>query len=136
MPKKRTAAMSAQRGYTLIELLVVMVIIGLLASLVAPSMFSKVDSSKIKVAKAQMQMLGTSLDSYRLDTGHYPSQLSELIASNVKGWDGPYLKKTVPEDPWGNDYTYKVTASGYTLSSNGADGKVGGTGDGADIDGQ
>ena len=77
------------KGFTLIELLIVMVIIGLLASLVAPTMFSKVSSSKVKTAEAQMNMLATALDAYRLDMGSYPSTLSELRASSKEGWDGP-----------------------------------------------
>ena len=78
-----------------------MVILGLLASLVAPSMFSKVASSKVKTAETQMQMLATSLDAYRLDLGVYPSSLDELRRSEAPRWDGPYLPKDVPMDPWG-----------------------------------
>ena len=94
-------------GFTLIELLIVIVILGLLMSLVAPTMFSKVDSTKIKTAKAQMQMLQTALDTYRLDMGDYPKQLGELIQSDKAGWDGPYLPKRLPLDPWSNSYSYK-----------------------------
>ena len=94
------------RGFTLIELLIVIVILGLLLSLVAPTMFSKVGSSQRKTAMAQMQMLSTALDTYRLDTGVFPSQLSDLRAASVPGWDGPYLPRDVPSDPWGNPYVY------------------------------
>ncbi|WP_202799860.1 type II secretion system major pseudopilin GspG [Vibrio campbellii] len=122
-------------GFTLIELLIVMVIIGLLASLVAPTMFSKVDSSKVKTARAQMQMLATSLDAYRLDLGRYPDSLDELRASSKPNWDGPYLPKSVPMDPWGNPYVYKYPneLKEFDLSSYGSDGKEGGTGDAADV---
>ncbi|WP_028771735.1 type II secretion system major pseudopilin GspG [Shewanella waksmanii] len=125
-----------QRGFTLIELLIVIVILGLLMSLVAPTMFSKVDSSKIKTAEAQMQMLQTSLDTYRLDIGSYPESLSELRTSNKKGWDGPYLPREVPLDPWGNPYNYSRTTNNgepFSLSSYGRDGQEGGEGDDADI---
>jgi general secretion pathway protein G len=125
------------RGFTLIELLIVIVIVGLLASLVAPEMFSKVDSSRIKTAKAQMELLETSLNTYRLDMGTYPNNLSELIKSDNKNWDGPYLPKEVPADPWGNPYVYsqnsETGSTGFTLMSYGRDGRPGGEGDDADI---
>ena len=80
-------------GFSLIELLIVIVILGLLMSLVAPTMFSKVDSTKIKTARAQMQMMQTALDTYRLDMGEYPKNINDLIQSDQPGWDGPYLPK-------------------------------------------
>ncbi|MBV2127793.1 type II secretion system major pseudopilin GspG [Arsukibacterium indicum] len=124
------------RGFTLIELLIVIVIVGLLASLVAPEMFSKVDSSRIKTAKAQMELLETSLNTYRLDIGRYPTTLDELVKSDHKNWDGPYLPKEVPLDPWGNPYVYTSATEGSTsfnLMSYGRDGRAGGEGDDADI---
>jgi len=124
------------RGFTLIELLIVIVIVGLLASLVAPEMFAKVDSSRIKTAKAQMEMLETSLNTYRLDLGAYPQSLEELVKSDKKGWDGPYLPKDVPADPWGNPYVYSAKSDGeaaFTLKSYGRDGRDGGEGDDGDI---
>uniref|UniRef100_A0A486XV73 Type II secretion system core protein G n=1 Tax=Rheinheimera sp. BAL341 TaxID=1708203 RepID=A0A486XV73_9GAMM len=123
-------------GFTLIELLIVIVILGLLASLVAPQMFSKVDSSKIKTAETQMRMLETSLNTYRLDMGGYPDNLNELIASNKPGWDGPYLPRDVPLDPWGNPYVYGLpglSGKPFSLLSYGRDGKEGGEGEDADI---
>lgn len=123
-------------GFTLIELLIVMVILGLLASLVAPTMFSKVDSSKRNTAIAQMQMIATALDAFRLDVGRYPDNLSELRQSDRRGWDGPYLPKDVPLDPWGNNYVYRFPGQApqpYVLLSYGADGREGGEGDNADI---
>lgn len=124
-------------GFTLIELLIVIVIVGLLASLVAPEMFSKIGSSKQSTAKVQMQMFETSLDTYFLDTGEYPTDLQLLKRSDKKGWDGPYLKKDIPLDPWGNPYILKVPGadgSPYLLSSLGRDGKVGGEGEDEDIE--
>ncbi len=128
-------------GFTLIELLIVMVIIGLLASLVAPKLFSKLSSSKIKTAKAQIQMISTALDAFRLDVGRYPTTQEGLQVlwknpGNLKKWDGPYLPKPVPDDPWGNPYIYKSPGPNgkpYELKSLGADGKPGGTGENADI---
>lgn len=125
-----------QQGFSLMELLVVMVILGLLASLVGPAMFGKVDSSRIKTAQTQIKMLGTALDTYRLDTGDYPQSLNELRNSSKRGWDGPYLSEDLPLDPWGNPYQYQYpgeNGQGYTLKSLGKDGEVGGEDDAADI---
>ncbi|MBI2875698.1 MAG: type II secretion system major pseudopilin GspG [Candidatus Tectomicrobia bacterium] len=117
----QSSILAKRAGFTLIELLVVMVILGLLAALVAPRMFGKVEQSKESTAKAQIEMLGTALDSYRLDVGRYPDNLEELLSSNEKSWNGPYLKKKVPPDPWGEEYHYEMLESGreYHLSSNG-----------------
>jgi general secretion pathway protein G len=124
-------------GFTLIELLIVIVILGLLLSLVAPTMFSKVGSSQRKTAMAQMQMLSTALDTHRLDTGSFPSALSELRSGDVPGWDGPYLPREVPLDPWGNPYVYSSKtddpAKPYSLLSYGKDGRLGGEDDAEDV---
>jgi len=124
-------------GFTLIELLIVIVILGLLLSLVAPAMFSKVGSSQRKTASAQMQMLSTALDTYRLDVGSFPRNLEELRAADAPGWDGPYLPRDIPVDPWGNPYVYSVdvedASKPYTLRSLAKDGREGGEGDGEDI---
>ncbi|MBZ9610281.1 type II secretion system major pseudopilin GspG [Rheinheimera maricola] len=136
MLSQRVIKSSVRRGFTLIELLIVMVILGLLASLVAPEMFSKVDSSQRKTATAQMQMLQTAISAYRLDTGTYPASLSELRQSEHARWDGPYLPKDVPLDPWGNAYIYRFPGSGsaaYDLLSYAADGREGGEELNADI---
>jgi general secretion pathway protein G len=133
--RKRTVNTS-DAGFTLIELLIVIVIMGLLMSLVAPTMFSKVDSAKVKTAEAQMDMLATALDTYRLDLGTYPAALEELRRSEQAGWDGPYLPKDVPLDPWGSAYLYDrpgENGAPYRLLSLGSDGQEGGDDDGADI---
>ena len=124
------------RGFTLIELLIVIVILGLLLSLVAPAMFSKVGSSQRKAAMAQMQMLSTALDTYRLDVGGYPEALAELRKSAKPGWDGPYLPRELPNDPWGNPYVYQLggeSGKPFSLKSYGKDGRQGGDGDNEDI---
>lgn len=130
MSKKQTT------GFTLVELLIVITILGLLMSLVAPKMFSKVDSTQRKTAVAQMSNIETALDTYRLDVGTYPSTLAELTHSDKRGWDGPYLPKEVPLDPWGNPYQYSVSGesgTGYSLLSYAKDGQHGGTDDAEDI---
>jgi general secretion pathway protein G len=129
-----------RRGFTLLELLVVIVIIGLLAGLVAPRYFDQVSKSNTKIARAQIDALEKALDQYRLDVGSYPTTEQGLTALNVRPqnlekWAGPYLKKTVPADPWGARYVYKAPGDhgDYDLSSLGSDGQVGGTGEAADV---
>jgi general secretion pathway protein G len=123
-------------GFTLIEILIVIVIMGLLVSLVAPTLFSKVSSSKQKTAKAQMQMISTALDTYRLDIGSYPEKLDELRRSDRPGWDGPYMPRDIPDDPWGNPYIYSPEGDDehpYSLQSYGAGGVPGGEDEEEDI---
>lgn len=134
------ARIQKSRGFTLLELLVVMVIIGLLVGYVAPMYFKQVGKSEVKVTKAQIESFGKALDQYRLDNGHYPTTEQGLAALGAKPademrWDGPYLKKGVPLDPWGNAYTYKRpgTKGEYDIVSFGRDGVAGGTGEDADI---
>ncbi|MGM0906969.1 MAG: type II secretion system major pseudopilin GspG [Pseudomonadota bacterium] len=135
MMKKRSSE-AKNKGFTLIELLIVIVILGLLASLVAPQMFSKVDSSRIQTAQTQIQMLETAIKTYRIDMGRFPESLQELRESDDEMWDGPYLPKEVPNDPWGNPYLYERQDNrNFTLKSLGPDGKEGGEGDNADITG-
>jgi len=127
-------------GFTLLELLVVMVIIGLLAGYVGPKYFTQVGKSQVKAARAQIDALEKALDQYRLDTGRYPGMdqgLAALVArpANEPKWDGPYLKKNVPVDPWGNAYVYKIPGEHgeFDLLSLGKDGQAGGTGEAADV---
>ncbi len=130
------------KGFTLIELMVVLVILGLLAGLVGPRLFGKVDSSKVKTAETQVKMLKGALQTYRLDMGGYPSTAEGLAAlqtppaNGSSFWEGPYLEETLPLDPWHNKYQYQSPADniqGFLLYSLGADGKQGGEGLDADI---
>lgn len=135
----RRGKKNAQQGFTLIELLIVMIILGLLAALVAPKMFQKVGSSKQKAAKTQIAMLGTALDAYRLDVGKYPTAQEGLEALRKNPghdtWDGPYLSKDIPLDPWGKQYVYRYPGEhgDYDLYSMGADGQEGGEGENSDV---
>lgn len=129
-----------QIGFTLLELLVVMVIIGLLAGYVAPRYFAEVGKSEVKVARAQIDAFEKALETYRLDVGRLPSTdqgLSALVSppTATARWNGPYLKKTVPLDPWGQPYQYKQPGEhgDFDIVSLGQDGKPGGTGEAADI---
>lgn len=127
-------------GFTLIELLIVMVILGLLAALVGPRMFGKTGKARQKAAKAQISLFETALDTYRLDVGKFPTTdqgmkvLRERPENEAK-WDGPYLPKETPLDPWGNPYDYRSPGEhgDYDILSYGADGAPGGEGEGEDI---
>ncbi len=128
------------RGFTLLELLVVMVILGLLVGYVAPKYFAQVGKSETKTAKAQIESLEKALDIYRLDTGHYPPTEVGLKALNARPdnepkWNGPYMKKDVPMDPWGRPYVYKLPGEhgDFDLFSLGKDGQPGGQADNADV---
>ncbi len=128
------------RGFSLIEIMIVMIIIGLLASLVGPRLFSHLGQAKQKTAKAQIEMLMAALDAYRLDVGTYPSQqdgLQALVVNpGVDNWAGPYLAKgKVPDDPWKRPYVYVNPGQHgeVDIYSLGNDNKVGGTGEDADV---
>jgi general secretion pathway protein G len=130
----------SERGFTLLELLVVMVIIGLLAGIVAPQYFAQLGKSNAKVARAQIESFGQALDQYRLDVGQYPTTEQGLAAlrSAPQGqarWQGPYLKREIPNDPWSKPYVYVApgTHAEYDLSSLGSDGQAGGEGEAADV---
>ncbi len=135
---------ATRRGFTLIEILVVIVVIGILATLVAPEIFKHVGAAKAATAKSQIEMFGSALDAYRLDNGHYPTTQQGLNAlwemptvDAPANWRGPYLRKPVPLDPWNVAYLYlspgQVNLNGYDLLSYGSDGKPGGVGEDADI---
>jgi len=137
---KKMANKTPQAGFTLIELLVVMVILGLLAALVVPNYIRQGEKSKLQAARAQVELMGAALDMFRLDVGRYPTSQEGLEAlrerpSGLDRWDGPYLKKEIPRDPWGTAYGYRSPGENapYELQSYGADGVAGGSGDGADI---
>lgn len=132
------------RGFTLIEMLVVLVIIGMLAGLVGPKLFGRVDSSKVKTAQIQVKMFKGALETFRLDVGRLPTQAEGLLVLNQAPtdegarmrWHGPYLDQDVPLDPWGNPYVYSLPGANgqpFALYSLGADGKRGGEGAEADV---
>ena len=139
---RRALRVSGKReaGFTLLKLLVVIVIIGLLASYIGPRYFGQIGKSEVTTAKAQMQALGRALDHYRLDVGRYPTTEQRLDVLMVRppneaNWNGPYLQKNVPLDPWGKPYVYRSPGEKgeFDLISLGKDGAPGGTGDNADI---
>jgi len=139
--RKNNLRKKMRQGFTLVELLVVIVIIALLSSLVAPKFFGKLDNAKVKTTYAQMQMLSTALDAFRLDVGRYPTteeglKILWVKESDLKNWNGAYLPKKVIADSWGNAYHYKYPGSDkndYDLLSYGEDNKEGGSDNSADI---
>jgi general secretion pathway protein G len=136
MPQKKNENKNRHSGFSMMELLIVIVILGLLASLVAPKFFNKLGTAERGVAASQMSAFETALDTYRLDIGQYPDSLDELRKSEHVRWDGPYLPKDIPLDPWSNPYVYKIPGEDgkpYLLMSYGADGKPGGDDNNKDI---
>lgn len=140
----RVASVRAIRGFTLLEMLVVLVIIGLIASLVGPRLFSRVDSSKVQVAETQTRMLRGAVETFRLEVGRLPTAEEGLDAlmkapadERAKArWRGPYLDEAVPADPWGNPYKYSMPGRDgmpFALYSLGADGKPGGEANDTDV---
>ncbi len=130
----------ANAGLTLIEILVVMVIIAMFATLVGQRLFRNVERARQTTAKVQITEFESVLDLFRLDVGRYPTS-EEGLASlrvkppNVSNWDGPYLRKDVPPDPWGRPYIYRFPGQNgdFEVVSYGADGQEGGEGEATDI---
>lgn len=132
-------------GFTLLEMMVVLVILGLLAAVVGPPLLDRLSGAKEKTARVQIELFSLALDTYRLDNGRYPTSeqglaalaQSPTIEPRAPNWRGPYLRKAIPLDPWGQPYVYRspgeVNRSSYDLLSLGRDGRPGGTGEDADV---
>lgn len=135
-------------GFTLLEIIVVIIVLALLAGLVAPQIFGRLTEARGTTARTQIELLGTALDNYRLDNGAYPTTEQGLQALREKparapvpgNWRGPYIRKAVPNDPWGRPYLYRFpgerNATSYDLRTLGRDGQPGGAGEDADIGGE
>lgn len=130
---------SKKRGFTLIEIIIVVIILSLLAALIVPRLFQKVEKSKRQITKTQIIMLENAVKMYKLDTGRFPSSeegLKALLTNpGANNWDGPYLEKGLPKDPWGREFSYICPGKNYAfeISSPGADGNEGGEGENKDI---
>ncbi|MBL8537055.1 MAG: type II secretion system major pseudopilin GspG [Hyphomonadaceae bacterium] len=127
------------KAYTLTEMLVVLVIVGLLAAIVGPRLFSRLDDAKVRSARLQMTSLQTAIDLFRIDTGRLPSPeegLNVLVSAPAAepNWLGPYIARAaIPPDPWGREYIYEAGAEGFRIVSYGADGREGGAGANTDV---
>lgn len=136
---------TVRAGFTLIELMVVMVILVLLAGVVSTIVVKRIDEARRAKAVADIDALEQALEQYYLHNGDYPTTEQGLIALREKptsspvpkNWDGPYVKKSIPSDPWGTPYIYlcpgEHNQDGFDLSSLGKDGREGGEGNNADI---
>ena len=134
-PKSKIQNLKSGGGFTLIEIMLVVIIIGVLAAMVVPRLVGRTEQAKIARAKSDLSAIGLALDLYELDVGRYPESLEELAAKDPPSsvaegtkWNGPYLKKGLPKDPWGRAYDYQRQSQhnqDYDLSSVGPDGKPG-----------
>jgi general secretion pathway protein G len=134
-----------RQAFTLIELLVVIAIIATLAAVVAPAVIGNVGEARKATARSQLEILALALDAYRLDNDQYPEATQGLDAlrtmplsgTPVKNWKGPYLRQSVPLDPWGRPYVYSspgvANPGAYDLYTLGKDGRIGGAGEDEDI---
>ncbi len=127
-------------GFTLIEIIIVVIIMSLIATLIVPKLFKKVESSKRKITKTQIILIENAIKMFKLDTGRYPTteeSLKSLIEKpeDISNWDGPYLEKGIPKDLWGREYHYVCPGKHYIFEifSFGVDGKEGGEGENKDI---
>jgi len=138
------SATTASSGFTLIEILVVIAVVAILASLVSPMVFRNVSDARQAAARAQIEIFGLALDTYRLDNGTYPTSEQGISALRVAPeagaprWRGPYVRKAIPLDPWDRPYAYLspgvANPNSYDLSSLGQDGERDGEDEDADID--
>ena len=134
--KIRRNAGTRQKGFTLVEMLLVLVILATLAAVVVPKFAGRTKQAKVTAAKSQISNLEIAIDSFEIDMGNFPkagNDLRDLIeepnSNNVQDWQGPYLKKGIPRDPWGKEYVYnypgKMNIGSYDISSGGPDTKIG-----------
>jgi general secretion pathway protein G len=112
---KSSSDRRGRSGFTLIEVLLVLVILVIIASLAVMAYGPIQRRAKVNAAKVQVELLATALDSYQLSVGVYPSATAGLQAlrrppsdlPSPDKWDGPYLSKDIPLDPWGKAYQYR-----------------------------
>lgn len=138
---RRARRRTATAGFSLVEMLVVVAIVGLLIGLVGTGAIRQLQNSRVNAAEAQISQLRSALDIFLIETGRYPTEqegLQSLIANStqIPGWAGPYLRDgNLPADPWGGAYIYVLDQGQVRVRSLGADGRPGGTGVDADVEG-
>ncbi len=137
-PRRR----ARRAGFTMVELLLVLAILTTLAAIVVPKFTGRSQQAKVTAARTEISNLEVALDAFEVDNGYYPQGDDGILdlmepPPDAMSWRGPYMKKLVDLDPWGNPYIYECpgefNVDGYDLLSFGADGKLGGEGDDADI---
>ena len=136
----RGLAGPGRRGFTLIALLLVVVILGVLAAVVVPRFTRRSEQARLTAARTDIANIEVALDAFEVDCGRFPTSEEGLQAlteppGGIRGWNGSYLKKALPKDPWGNPYVYRFpgqhNTGGYDLYCFGPDGQDGG---GDDLD--
>ncbi len=102
-------------GFTMVELMAMLIIIGLLATLVVTKVASKIDQARITTTKANLKILHSAVNQFKIDTARYPTEDEGLMAlilqpSDVTTWvPGGYLETTeIPRDAWDNDFIYEA----------------------------
>lgn len=135
MSTRRRVTRRARGGFTLIELLLVLVILAVLAAVVVPKFTGRSEQARVAAAKADISNIELTLDQFEIDAGRFPTTEEGLGAlvnppAQVRQWNGPYLKKGIPIDPWGNPYVYRfpgqINTTGVDVYSLGPDGNEGG----------
>jgi general secretion pathway protein G len=137
---KKVFKRGSERGFTLIELLLVMVILTVLAAVVVPKFTKRSEQARITAANTDLSNMEVALDAFEVDMGRYPTSTEGLKAlveqpTGTKStyWKGPYIKRGVPSDPWGNQYVYTIpgkhNTSAFDLYSYGPDGQDSGSDD-------
>jgi general secretion pathway protein G len=122
----------SERGFSLVELIVVLVILSLLAAVVGTNVYKKLGKGKEQIAKIQITELEGALQAFAFDIGRLPNSSEGLEAlrqnpGNIDTWQGPYIAKELPKDPWGRPYAYRSpgTNGDFDIFSLGADGTEG-----------
>ena len=125
---------SRRRGFTLIELLLVLVILTVLAAVVMPKFTDRSRQARLTAARSDIAAIEGALDAFEVDVGRYPTTEEGLralveVPGSARSWRGPYIKKGIPNDPWGNPYVYRYPGqhnpTGCDLQSFGEDGREG-----------
>jgi len=132
--------MKRSKGFTLIEIMVVVVILGVLAALVVPSVIDRIVDARIQAAKSDIRTIESALSLYKIDNYKYPTTEQGLIAlierpsaSDAPNWNVEGYLKKLPTDPWGNQYLYTNDGTKIEIYTLGSDSRPGGESEAGDI---